>query len=123
MSIRKSATAIALAALVSPAAFADSGATWVGGEAGFETHPIQSSRTRAEVQAELRAFRANPTTSDGGRMVGGEAGYVPHQHEYVSRNGQRVHNDEFAGAAPRTMGASPSVSEFERRALREQYMN
>ncbi|MEJ7930188.1 DUF4148 domain-containing protein [Ramlibacter sp. AN1015] len=123
MSIRKSAVVIAFAALASPIAFANSGATWVGGEVGFETHPLQSNRTRAQVQAELKEFRANPITVDGGRVVGGDAGYVPHQHEYVRRDGRRVHNDAFNATAPSTMGASPALSESERRAMREQYIN
>lgn len=122
MSIRKTAVAFTLAALASPLVFATSGASWVGGEAGFATHPVQSNRTSAQVQEELRAFRGNPVTADGGRSVGGEIGYVPHQHVYTVQGGKRVHGDSFGVEETRLMGAAP-LSDAERRAVREQYIN
>lgn len=62
MTVKKSVLAIALAAAFVPAAFATSGATWVGGEAGFETHPLQSTKSRAEVIKEMGASRMNLDT-------------------------------------------------------------
>lgn len=123
MSIRKVASVAALAAMLSPSVFANTGTTWVGGEAGFESHPTQSSRTRTQVLSDLEAFRRNPTTADGGRAVGGEAGFVPHQHQYATRDGQRVHNDQFPPTSSRAADASPAISDSERRAMREQYLN
>lgn len=68
MSIRKLILAVAVVA--SPAAFANGGATWVGGEAGFELHALDSTKTRQQVQAELAAFRR-----DGGQTGSGELAY------------------------------------------------
>ena len=102
MSIRKTLIAVAISAVAAPAAFADTGATFVGGELGWVSHPFQgSSTTRAEVQAELQEF-----LRDGGKLPSGEMGaYVQpaHQHTYVYENGRRVHADHLA-----TMGAGPA---------------
>ncbi len=70
---------MALAALISAIAMpalATTGTTFVGGEAGFKSHPMPTVKTRAQVQQELAAWRANPVTADGWRDVGGEAGAV-----------------------------------------------
>ena len=115
MSIRKTLFAVAIAAAAAPAAFANTGSTWVGGEIGFVNHPTQA-RTRAEVQAELQDFLRN-----GGKVPSGEVGvYVPaaHEHTYVYENGRRVHADEL-----NTMGnnAAPRApTRFERM---DPYMN
>ena len=45
----------AFALSLSAPAFASSGATFVNNEIGWETHPTQSTKTRAEVVAELKA--------------------------------------------------------------------
>jgi hypothetical protein len=105
MSFRTTATAIVLAAAAAPAAFAANGATWVGGEAGFREHPIQSQVTREQVRRDLLAFKAQPMDASGGRHVGGEEGYVPHQHTYVVRDGVKVHTAGFAA----TMGMRPAA--------------
>jgi hypothetical protein len=66
------AAAFAVASI--PAAFADTGVTWVGGETGFTTHPVQSTTTRALVRAELMKFQ-----SDGGQLARGEFALMPHE--------------------------------------------
>ena len=96
MLVRQTALALALACLAIPVAVADSGDVWVGGELGFETHAVQSNKTRAQVKQEFLAFRDNPVTADGGRFVGGEVGYVPPQHTYAFQNGRLVHTDKIA---------------------------
>jgi hypothetical protein len=120
MSVRKTAFALALAAASIPAAFANSDATWVGGEVGFEMHAVQSNLTRAQVQQEFKAFRNNPVTADGGTMVGGEAGYVPPQHSYAFLGGKLVHTDKIAHNTPKP---SLSMTQGERRVFKEQYAN
>jgi len=65
-----------LAAATTTSALATTGTTFVGGEAGFKSHPMPTVKTRAQVQQELAAWRANPVTADGWRDVGGEAGAV-----------------------------------------------
>jgi hypothetical protein len=67
---------IALVSAVSLPALATSGITPVGGEAGFTTHAMPSTKSRADVIKELEAWKRNPVTSDGWREVGGEAGWV-----------------------------------------------
>ncbi|MBA3772391.1 MAG: DUF4148 domain-containing protein [Ramlibacter sp.] len=44
-----------MAAAAAPAAFASSGSTWVGGEAGFQTHAQQSPTSREQVRSELKS--------------------------------------------------------------------
>ncbi len=120
MLFRKTAATLALAALTAPAVFAGTDATWVGGEIGFVGRPVQSTPSRADVRKEFLEFRANPVTADGGQLVGGEAGYVWHQHTYVVQRGTKVHADKYAIHA-----AQPSrpMSNAERRAVQEQYVN
>jgi len=120
MSFRKTVFVLALVSASIPAAFANSGSTWVGGEAGFENHPVQSSKSRAVVQQELEAFRANPVTSDGGTLVGGEAGYIRPQHSYAFQGGKLVHTDTIAHNTPKP---SLVMTEAERQLFREQYIN
>lgn len=120
MSVFKSILALALAGAALPAAFAGSGSTWVGGEQGFETHAVQSQLTRSDVQREFLAFRANPVTADGGRLVGGEAGYVAPQHSYAFQGGKLVHTDSIAHNTPKP---SLVMSSAERRRLQEQSVN
>ena len=77
MKTRFNLIAIALlAAATTTSAFATTGTTFVGGEAGFKSHPMPTVKTRAQVQQELAAWRANPVAADGWRDVGGEAGAV-----------------------------------------------
>ncbi|MEW5882332.1 MAG: hypothetical protein AB1761_18070 [Pseudomonadota bacterium] len=78
MSTRKAVLALAIAGLfAAPAAFATGGLDFVGGEAGYRSHPMPSAKTRAEVQRDLERFTSNPVTADGMRFVGGEIGWVP----------------------------------------------
>jgi hypothetical protein len=105
MSFRTITTALALAAAATPAAFAAPGATWVGGEIGFQESPFRSQVSREQVRQDLMSFKANPVDAAGGRFVGGEQGYVPHQHTYVVREGMKVHTDGFAA----TMGMGPAA--------------
>lgn len=76
MSIRKTILAVAITAAAVPAAFANSGATWVGGELGFQPHAVQSTKTREQVRAEFEAFRRQPVAGDGYMVVQNEIGYV-----------------------------------------------
>lgn len=103
--ISKLIAAAALSAAAIPAAFAASGSTWVGGEIGFQNHPTQSQASREQVQAGAQQARGQ-TTADGYDVVGGELGYAPHQHRYVSTaNGQRQHADSYP---ERAIGAAPA---------------
>ena len=120
MSVLKTVLALALAGAAIPAAFANSGSTWVGGEQGFATHAVQSTRSHADVQKEFLAFRNNPVTADGGRAVGGEAGYVPAQHSYAIQGGRLIHTDSIAHNTPKP---SLVMSAAERRLFKEQYFN
>ncbi|WP_096699580.1 DUF4148 domain-containing protein [Polaromonas sp. AER18D-145] len=120
MLFRKTVFALALAGAALPAAFANSGSTWVGGELGFETHAVQSTKSRADVQQELQAFRQNPVAADGGRLVGGEAGYIHPQHSYAFQGGKLVHTDTIAHNTPKP---SLAMTDAERRLFQEQYVN
>lgn len=104
MSFRTIVTAALLAATTIPGAFAATAVTWVGGEAGFREYQVPSQLTRQQVQEELRVFEAHPVDALGGRHVGGEVGYVQHQHTYVLREGVKVHTDGFT--ATMGMGAA-----------------
>ena len=120
MSFRKSVFVLALVTASIPAAFANGGSTWVGGELGFESHPVQSNKSRAVVQKEFETFRANPVTSDGGTLVGGEAGYVRPQHSYALQGGKLVHTDTIAH---NTRKPSLAMTQMERQLFKEQYTN
>lgn len=113
MSFRTITAALVLAATASPTVFAATGATWVGGEAGFREHPVQRQLTREQVRQDLQAFKTNPVDAAGGRFVGGEQGYAPHQHTYVVRDGVKVHTDGFA--ATMGMGAAAPYEPTKRR--------
>lgn len=105
MAFRKYVLALGLAAAAVPAAFANSGSTWVGGEAGFETHAPQAGKTRAEVRAELEDFIRN-----GGSVTSGELDYLPpHQHTYTAQGGRTVHDD-----STKSMGNAAAPVRFER---------
>jgi hypothetical protein len=117
MSVRKSAVAIALATLAAPAAFAQSSSVFVGGEAGWVDRPVQSSLTREQVRNEFLQFRSNPVAADGGRFVGGEAGYVFPAHTYARVNGEWVCTDKIAHNPKPDAIKSPA----ERRAFLQQY--
>ena len=120
MSIRKTIVALALVGAALPAAFANSGTTWMGSERGFESHPgnSTSTKTRAEVMQELQAFRANPVTADGGKIVNTHQGFVPAQHSYAFQSGALVHTDKLAHDT-----AKPSLvmTDADKRLQRELY--
>lgn len=96
MSVRNSAVVIALAVMAVPAAFAQSASVFVGGEAGWVDRPVQSSLTRDKVSNEFLQFRSTPVAADGGRFVGGEAGYVFPAHILAFQNGDLVCVDKIA---------------------------
>lgn len=119
MNIRKSILAISLAAAALPAAFADN---FVGGEAGWETHPANTALTREQVQREYQAFRAHPVYADGTAMIQGEAGYVQAvQGTSVDRTpaGPHTHSLGNTGAP----AAAVPLTDAEERAYRQQYIN
>lgn len=101
MSIRKATFLASLAAAISLPAMANSGFTADNSEAGFKTHPMPSTVTRAQVQNELAEWRKNPVAADGYRYVGGERGWEAPQHAYVFRNGSLVHADAIDHSAPK----------------------
>lgn len=104
MSIRKVIWAMAVSSAFVPAAFASSGAIWVGGEAGYVTHALEGGLSRDQVRAELNSFlRA------GGVTGSGETGYrqPPQQHTYMAANGQRVSDDN---AVMGNVGALPAIA-------------
>lgn len=120
MKTRKSFLALPLALIAIPAAFA---ANFVGGELGYETHPVNSPLTREQVQREYQAFREHPVFFDGTVMLQGEAGYVSaNQGAFADRvpNGPHSH---VLGNAPTSPVTRFPLSEAERRAYREQYIN
>lgn len=116
MLFRKTIFALALTGAVLPAAFANSGVTWVGGERGFEFHAQKSTKSRAEVQKELEAFRQSPVTADGGSLTGRDAGYIPPQHSYAFQGGKLVHTDSIAHDTPKPTGLA--MTDAERRQYR-----
>lgn len=117
MSVRSNTIIIALATLAVPAAFAQSAAVFVGGEAGWIDRPVQSSLTREQVTSAYLQFRSNPVAPDGGRIVGGEMGYVYPQHTYARVNGEWVCTDKIAHN-PKPDAIKSSA---ERQAFQQQY--
>lgn len=120
MNLRKTFIAIAAIAAALPAAYAGN---FIGGEAGYDTHPANSSRSRAQAQQEYQAFRDHPVYADGTVMIQGEAGFVSaNQGESADRQpgGPHTHvlgNTSAPGAAVAPMG------EAERQTYRQQYIN
>lgn len=118
MTIKKTLIALSFGIFAVPFASADSGMHWVGGEAGYDFHVMPSTKSRAEVLEELRAFPANPVAADGWRYVGGETGWVPPTHEYAFKNGRLEHVGNMAHNSPRP---SLQMTEEERRHYEELY--
>ena len=98
MSYRKTVFALILAGAALPAAFASNGVNLDAGDRGFEFHAGESStRTRADVRAELIASRQNRLLADGNTLGGrGDAGYTVPQHAYDFKDGKLVHADAFS---------------------------
>ena len=113
MLTRKNTIALLLAVIAAPVAFAQADAVWVGGDIGWTSRQVQGTRTRADVRAEFQQFRANPVLADGSTYVGGERGYVQHQHSYVVRDGVMVHTPPFTA----TMGIN-AASPYQRTQVR-----
>lgn len=120
MLFRKTVFVLALVSASIPAAFANSGSTFVGGEMGFQSHPVKSDKSRADVKKESEVARANPVTADGGKLMGGEAGSILPQHSHALQGGKLVHTDTIPH---NTSKPSLATSDVERRLLREQYVN
>lgn len=122
MNVRKTLIALSIAAAAAPAAFAGN---FVGGELGYDSHPVNGPLTRAQVQKEYEAFRAHPVLSDGTVMVQGEAGYVSaNQGAFVDREPAAPHSHVMGNNASQVTRAAPTaLTEAERRAYREQYIN
>ncbi len=117
--LKPAIVAAALAALAVPAAFASSGTTLVNNEAGVRSHAMPASgKTRAQVLDELEAFKKNPISADGGRYVGGEAGWVYVDHKFDLRGGRLVHADSIDHHAPRP---NPTMTPQERDQYRQLY--
>lgn len=96
--IRKVFLATVIAVGLFPAAFAETGATWVGGEIGYASHPTKSNTTREQVRAELIAFQ-----NAGGQLARGELPLMPHEHTYKMQGGIATHADPYG-----TMGNVPA---------------
>lgn len=116
MSVHKATLLLALATMALPAAFAQSNSVFVGGEAGWIDRPVQSTLTRDQVRNEFLQFRSNPVAADGGRFVGGEAGYEFPAHTYARVNGEWMCTDKIAHNPP----PAAIKSEAERRAFLQQ---
>lgn len=125
MNVRKTLVALSIAVVGAPAAFATN---FVGGELGYDSHPLNSANsatTRAQVQKDFEAFRAHPVLSDGTVFNQGELGYVSaNQGVSVDRDPAGPHTHVLgSGAAALTQVAPASMTEAQLRAYREQYAN
>ena len=121
MTFRKILCALSVMAAL-PSAFASN---FVGGELGYETHPVRSSLTREQVRQEYLAFRAHPVLADGTVVLQGEAGHVsPIQGAFADRVPDAPHSHVLGNAASASPSPSPAaLTDAERRAIREQYIN
>ena len=120
MNIRKTVLAFSVAVAAVPAAFADN---FIGGEAGWATHPVNTPLTREQVQREYEAFRAHPVLADGTVMIQGELGYVSgNQGVSVDRTPSGPHTHALGNSGSPAATPAP-LGETERRAIREQYIN
>ena len=122
MNVRKTILALTVAAAAVPAAFANN---FVGGEIGYDSHPVNSTVTREQLQREYQAFRAHPVLADGTVVLQGEAGYVsPNQGAFADQIPARPHSHVMGNmAAPASKSSPAPMTEAERRAYREQYIN
>ena len=118
MSIRKTIVALALVSAALPAAFANSGVTQSTTFRDFQYHPTNSTKTRAEVQQELEAFRKNPFTADGTKIVNTEISFVSPQHSSAFQRGALVHTDKLVHDTPKP---SLVMTDADKRLQRELY--
>ncbi len=119
MLFRKAVFVLALVGSTIPVAFANSGSTWVGGEKGFESHPMPSTNSRADVENEARAVRNHLATAHGVTQVNGESVNNLPQHGHRLQNGTLANAD----TAPPKSATTLETSGSERRQLRELYLN
>ena len=122
MNMRKSILAIAFTATAIPAAFAGN---FVGGELGYESHPVNSALTRQQVTNEYLAFRKHPVQADGTVMLQGELGQVAAlEGAFADRTPAGPHTHIMGNSGRSAVLAAPTpLSEAEQRAMREQYIN
>lgn len=121
MKLKKSLLIVAATAALAPGAFAS---TFVGGELGYVDEPARAATTRAQVQAEYERFRTHPVLADGTVVLQGEAGYVPaNQGQSADRHPAGVDTHSMGNAAATTKVFPSAMTEAERRAYREQYIN
>lgn len=120
MLFRKTLFALALAGAAIPAAFANSDAGWAGNErgVGIQANTNTSTKSRADVQKELEAFRKNPVTADGGTIVDTNIGYINPQHSYAFQGGKLAHTDNIAHTTPKP---SVAMTDSDRRLYRQLY--
>lgn len=121
MKLHKSLLIASAVAALAPSAFAN---TFVGGEIGYVDQPARVTTTRAEVQAEYERFRKHPVLVDGTVVLQGEAGYVPaNQGQSADRHPAGVDTHSMGNGAAATKLAPSALTEAERRAYRDQYIN
>lgn len=123
MTFRTTALAIIFSVAAIPAAFANTGYTAVGGEAGFNQHRTVSERSREQVRQEYLQFRKQPVTADGTVVLQGEAGYLSASQGAFADNKPSGPHTHAMGNAPAPSVQPAPVSAAEGRAYREQYAN
>jgi hypothetical protein len=96
MLFRKTLFALALAGIVIPPAFANSD---IG--VGIQTSSNIIPKSRADVQKELEAFRKNPFTADGTKIVNTEIGFISPRHSYGFQGGKLAHTDNIDYTTPK----------------------
>jgi hypothetical protein len=108
MIIRNAVFALGLTAVMIPA-FANSGASFVtGGEEGLRLHKAQSTKSKAEVRAELQSTRSIGGYGVMGTGESGESGAFSQRHSFAFQGGKLVHSDNLAHNSPKpsiAMGA------------------
>lgn len=100
MLIRNTVLALGLSvAMIS--AFANSGGSFVtGGEEGLRLHKAQSTKSKAEVRAELQAANASGYGVMGSGESG-EGGKFSQRHSFAFQGGKLVHSDNLAHNNPK----------------------
>lgn len=121
MNIRMTLLIATVAATAVPAAIAGN---FVGGEIGYESHPFVSTLTREQVKREYEAFRAHPVQSDGTVFIQGELGAVsPVQGAFADRTPATPHTHVMGNSGQAIAATAAPLSDAERRAIRDQYIN
>lgn len=103
MLFRKTLFVLALAGIVIPAAFANNDSGWASNErgVGIQASSNISPKSRADVQKELKAFRKNPFTADGTKIVNTEKGIISPRHSYGFQGGKLAHTDNIDHTTPK----------------------